>query len=165
MRHIMYFLVLLTGFAVHGDTDKKTALLNDFLKEVYESEVPVEESVPPQITEQLQNYLPVCPTAPEGSDFLEAVSCSQLMDKAKASSISRFKMQSLIKRGVQKGTIDEARQEELSAVLEEVYGQESPQKTREREQLISYFQNCDPDHSWMDAAQFWNDTFGCKGSY
>ena len=174
MRNLCIFIsVFLMSFAVHGNTTKK-ATLSSLLIDVYEETEPVEESVLPQIKGQLQNHLPTCPleidstetdsaSATEGSAFLEAVSCDQLMDRAKASLVSRFRMQSLIVELGEEGIIDEARQEELLASLEEIYGPESSQKAQEREQLINHFQNCDSDYSMVDSLKFWSDAFGCKG--
>ena len=175
MRNLCIFIsVFLMSFAVHGNTTEKEAL-NSLLIDVYEKTGPVEGSALTQIKGQLQNYLPTCPleidsltetdsaSATEGSDFLKAVSCDQLMDRAKASLLSRFKMQNLIMELGEEGIIDEARQEELLASLEEIYGPESSQKAQEREQLISHFQNCDADYNWVDAAKFWSEAFGCKG--
>ena len=174
MRNICIFIsVFLMSFAVHGNATKK-ATLNDLLEEVYEKTDPVEESALAQITEQLQNHLPTCPldtdstetggdSATEGSALLEAVSCNRLMDGAKTSLFSRFKMQNLIVELGEEGQVDEARQEELLASLEEIYGPESSQKAQERQQLINHFQNCDTNYNWVDAAKFWSDAFGCKG--
>ena len=163
MRNICIFIsVFLISSVAYGGTAKKTTLTG-FLQEVYEE--PANPALP-QITEQLQKHLPSCPletTLAEGSDFLSAVSCVQLMSRARDSSLSRFKMNNLIVKLGDEGAIDEARQGELSAVLEEVYEPESSQKVQEREQLINHFQECDPDYSWVDSAKFWSEAFSCKG--
>ncbi|MCY4512957.1 MAG: hypothetical protein OXB86_04645 [Bdellovibrionales bacterium] len=182
MRNICLFIsIFLMSFVVHAETNK-VAALEDFLTKIYGPEVSEKNASLQQVTEEMQKYLLTCPlkadlTKPDGasaiddpvsfstsavSSFLEAVSCDQIIDRAKASSLSRFKMSSLIIKLGEETGMDEARQEELLDSLEEIYGPESSQKAQERKQLISHFQNCEQNFNTLDSLAFWSDAFGCE---
>lgn len=197
MRNLCIFIsVLLMNFAVHANTTKK-ATLDDLLIEVYDETGPIpvagydlkaqlqhylptcplEEDVAEtdsaSATEgsPLFETLSCCDKLSEPvllkSALLETLSCDKIIDRAKASSVSRFKMNNLIVALGEQGQIDEVRQEELLASLEEIYEPESAQKAKEREQLINHFQNCDEDYNMIESVinsiNPWSDAFGCKG--
>ena len=170
----IFIFCFLVSFSVHANTTKRETL-NNFLNEIYdEMNSAGELALSSQIEAQLQNHFPTCPlktdlaelagSAEDGkTPFLEATSCDELIDEAKTSSLSRLKINNLIMKLDKEGKIDNTRQGELLASLEEIYGSESSQKIEERVQLINHLQNCDSDYGIIDKAKFWSDAFGCKG--
>lgn len=175
----IFILVSLLSSAVYANGEKLAAL-GDFLNETYYGSATAEEALAlnnsvNEIKNQLQSHLTTCPletdlavddTTAEPSQFLNAVSCDNLIATAKEAELPQIQVKAIVFDLGEEEKIDETRQEALLASLQEAYGPEDSKAAAEREQLINHLKTCKHDFGMVDTVQSWvdwDDEFGCKG--
>ena len=180
MRKTYIFILASLISSMIYASGEKLAALEGFLNETYYGSATAEEALTltdnvKSIKNQLQSHLTTCPlktdlavddTTAEPSEFLNAVSCDNLIATAKEAELPQIQVKAIVFDLGAEETIDETRQEALLASLQEAYGPEDSQAAAERDQLINHLKTCKHDFGIIDTAQSfvgWDDEFGCKG--